>query len=233
MTHKAAFAAVLLTAASPALAQGVTGGQLGIDYNVPLDGSDFGDVSYSGGLEYGFAPFASASINARGVNSDNADDTGTNVTLHGTYHLNDLTSFGLFVARDGVDDFEATLVGLEGGADLLDGKVGGYLGTVTGDADGTIVGVDGGYGITPAISAIGNVDYADTDDAEFGQIAIGAEYRMLRGPSVYAKLGQASRDTAAGDDSYGFVSLGVEVAFGAARGTTFDTRSLLDVVPGF
>ena len=66
MTHTAALAAVLLAAATPVLAQSL-GGELGIEYNAPLDGDDFGGTVYTGGLEYNFAQPVSISVNAEDI----------------------------------------------------------------------------------------------------------------------------------------------------------------------
>ena len=235
MTHSAALAAVLLAAATPLAAQGITGGQLGIEYNAPIDGSDLGGTTYHGGLEYAFNRAFTASVNAAGYRLDNFDTSAGNVTLHGTYALSGAASAGLFVARDSLDDEDATLFGIEGGTEAYPGlTAGGYLGAVRGDGyDGTILGIEGDYGLRSNVSLIGDADLISGDGLDVGQIALGASYTIDSGPRFTAKVGQARIDDGTTDETFAFISVGVDVAFGNQRGTTFDTRSIFDVIPGF
>ena len=237
MTHTAALAAVLLAAASPLAAQGITGGQLGIEYDAPIDGSDLGGTTYHGGLEYAFNRAFTASVNVAGYRLDNIDTSAGNVTLHGTYALDSAASVGLFVSRDSLDDTDADamLYGIEGGTEAYPGlTAGGYIGAVNGDDyDGTIVGIEGDYGLTPNVSLVGDADLITGDGVDIGQIALGASYAIASGPTFTAKIGQARIDDGTTDDSFAFISVGVDVAFGNQRGTTFDTRSIFDVLPGF
>ena len=238
MTHKAALAAaVLMAVGGPALAQGVTGGQLSIEYNAPTDGSDFGGTTYSGGLEYAITRQISVGVDATGFNPTNLSIEGTNVTLHGTYHLSDTASAGLFYGRDSLEgaDDTATVYGIEGGTELMGGEVAGYLGKSDEDDGGaTLFGVSGSYDLTPEIALIGGFDLLSLDsDVSVSRTTIGAEYRMLNGPQLYAHIGQVGAEvgTLAGDQT--FIGVGARVAFGAARGTTFDGRSTLSAVAGF
>ncbi|SEQ24631.1 hypothetical protein SAMN05428995_103347 [Loktanella sp. DSM 29012] len=233
MKSSAAIAAALYAVASTtASAQGITGGQLGIEYNAPIDGSDFGGTTYSGGIEYGINRSYALSLNAAGYRPDNFDTDATNVTLHGTYHFDDFSSAGIFVSHDDLDDESITLVGIEGGTDIYGGDLTTYLAR-SNDDDVTVIGFAGEYAIRDAISVIGDLDYADLDGGSISQFGIGAAYDLNGGPTFYAKIGNARYDDGTIDESAGFVSIGVDVAFGAERGTTFDTRSIFDILPGF
>ena len=235
MTIKAATAAVLLAAASTsAMAQGITGGELGIEYNVPTDGSDLGGTTYSGGIEYGFLQTFSVSGNAAGYKLDGVSTTASNVTLHGSYHLSSSASVGAFYARDSVDGGDANIYGVEGGTEFMGGDVGGYIAKADGeDGDGTLFGVEGSYGLPSGFSVIGEADLFRIDDVTLSQVAIGGEYQMQAGPEFYAQIGRITGDVGTDSDSVGFIGIGARVAFGSSRGTTFTNRSIFEVLPGF
>ncbi|WP_386681642.1 hypothetical protein [Loktanella sp. R86503] len=232
MINRAVPVAILLAALPfSASAQGVTGGDLGIEYNAPLDGSDFGGTTYSGGLEYGFMRTFSMSVNAAAYKPDNISTTATNVTLHGTYQLSSIASVGGFYGYDSIEDEGAHLFGIEGGTEFMGGDVGGYIGRV--EDEGTMLGFDGSYDLRSGFSVIGNVDLIDIDDARLAQASIGAEYQMAAGPQFYTQIGRISGNFDGDSDAVGFFTIGAKVAFGAARGTTFDNRSVFEVLPGF
>ena len=235
MIYKAALAAtVLVAASSPAMAQEITGGELGIEYNAPTNGSDFGGTTYSGGVEMGFMQTFSLSANAAGYKPDNFDTTASNITLHGTYHLSSATSVGGFYAHDSVDGGDVNLFGIEGGTAFMGGDVGGYLGRTTGeDENGTLFGVDGSYALRNGFSLLGNADLFNVDGATLSQVSVGAEYQMEVGPQFYAQVGRITGNYDGQSDGVGFFTVGAKVAFGASRGTTFTNRSIFEVLPGF
>ena len=235
MIYRTALAAACLAVAAPtAFAQGITGGELGIEYNAPTNGSDFGGTTYSGGIEYGFMQTFSVSANAAGYKPDGISTTASNVTLHGSYHLSSSASVGAFYARDSVDGGDANIYGIEGGTEFMGGDVGGYIGKADGeDGDGTLLGVEGSYGLRSGFSVIGEADLFNVDDVTLSQIAIGGQYQMQAGPEFYAQIGRITGDVGDESDSVGFIGIGAKVSFGASRGTTFTNRSIFEVLPGF
>ncbi len=171
MINRAVPVAILLaTLPLSAFAQGITGGDLGIEYNAPLDGSDFGGTTYSGGVEYGFMRTFSMSVNAAAYKPDNISTTATNVTLHGTYQLSSAASVGGFYGYDSNDGEGLNLFGIEGGTEFMGGDVGAYIGRA--EDDGTIFGIDGSYDLRSGFSVIGNVDLIDVDDVRTRLAAI-------------------------------------------------------------
>lgn len=235
MSYQTAFAAaVIAVVGSPVLAQGISGGQLGIEYSAPTDGSDFGGTTYSGGLEYAISRQFAVGVDISGYKPDNIDTDFTSATLHGIYHLSDTASAGVFFGRDFVDNADANIYGIEGGTEFMGGTVGGYIGKSDGDAaDATLFGVDGAYALSNGFSVIGDFDRISVDDTAISQISLGAEYGMNAGPSFYAKVGNVSADDNGTTESQTFFTIGAQVAFGAGRGTTFDQRSVFETVPGF
>lgn len=234
MTYPAAVAAaILLAAASPTFAQ-VSGGELGIEYNAPLNGSDFGGTTYSGGLGYGVMNLFNLSGNVAAYKFDNIGTDASNLTLHATYLLSPDIMFGGFVASDSIEGEDATLYGVEGRGGLYGATVGGYLGQADDGTDtGTIIGVDAAYPLRAGISAIGNFDYFDAGGDSLNQIAVGAEYQMAVGPQFYAQIGSVTGDFDGQSETAGYLTVGAKVAFGADAGTLFTNRSVLEVLPGF
>ncbi|MBS1304134.1 hypothetical protein [Loktanella sp. SALINAS62] len=233
MKKTAAFAAALLVLATPVLSQSI-GGEVGIEYNAPLDGDDFGGTVYKLGFEYNFAQPVSIGVTGVGFNPDFIDENGSNVTLHASYHLNDFTSVGLFYAVDSLDGDDLDMIGLEAGTEVYGGIVNGYVGRAKADDEtGYAFGADSEYGLANGFSALLEFDAVAADFADVTNFAIGAEYEIQSGPNFYAKLGHYNIDTDEGSFDQTYVTVGVDVAFGPKRGTTFESRSLLEIIPGF
>jgi hypothetical protein len=234
MSYKAAIAAVLLAAVSaPASAQ-VTGGSLGIEYSAPTDGGDFGGTAYYGAIEYAFNRDISVAADLSGYRLDNINTDASSLTLHGIYHIDETLSVGAFYGVDRVNEGNVALYGLEGGTEFMGGQVEGYLGRVDGTlSTATIVGVDGLYGLSNGFSLTGSVDLSRQDDTDISRFALGTQYDMQDGPQFFAEIGSVSAENGgiAADDT--FIGVGARVAIGANRGTTFDPRSLFEILPGF
>ena len=214
----------------PALAQGFTGGELTLDATAFGEGDNPSAVSYSGALEYAINRSFSVAGDLSVYDFSLLGDEITNVTLHGIYHLGQQSSVGVFVGQDSFDDDDATFLGLEGGYEAGPLAVEGYVALYDNDDDTTVLSIDGTYDLNGQFAAIGRLGYADFDDQSFVRISAGAEYDFANGPTVYAELGNVSGD----NDSSAFISLGASVEFGAARGTTFDRRSIFEAIqPGF
>lgn len=237
MSNKAAIAAAVFAVVSaPAFAQGITGGQLGVEYNAPTDGSDFGGTTYNGGLEYAISRQISVAIDATGYSTDNLDVSGSNATLHGIYHLSDTASAGIFYGIDALEDADTntSVYGIEGGTEFMGGEVAGYIGLADGDGtDATLFGVDGAYALNNAFSLVGEAHISSIDDATVSRIQLGAQYEIANGPQVYAHVGNISAGDSSSAEDQTFIGIGARVAFGAARGTTFEGHSIFDAIAGF
>ena len=234
MFTKSAFAAALVVLAAPATAQ-VTGGSLDIEYDFPTGGGDLGGTTYSGAIEYGITRDFSVSLDVGGYRLDNINNDATNLTLHGVYHLDDLTSFGAFVGSDAIEDSDRqSLYGIEAGTEFGTAEVEAYIAAFDGaDEDATLFGADGKYSFGNGISAIASYGLATADSADLSRIAIGAEYEIAGGPQFYAEIGTVDADGFGVSADETFIGLGARVAFGAERGTTFGQRSLFEILPGF
>ena len=234
MTPKTAItAAVLALLTQPAFAQGITGGQLGIQYETPLDGSDFGGTSYNAAIEYAITRQFSVSADYSSYSTDAFTTNPSSLTLHGIFHMDDNASFGVFVGQDSRSGDEAELYGLEGGTEFMGGEVAGYAAMINGDSDGTMFGVDGVYGWRDGISFIGNAGVVSVNDKSVRRFAIGGTYAMTEGPELYGEIGSLTADDSGVSDSQTFIGLGARINFGAQRGTTFQERSVFEVLSGF
>lgn len=225
--------AAAVLACGPAWAQQFTGGQLSITYEAPSDGGDFGGTTYSAGGEYAINRDFSVAADVSGYRLDNIDTDASSVTLHGIYHLSDTASAGLFIGQDYANDDTANVYGIEGGTEFMGGDVGGFFGRVDGDNDATIFGVDGSYALRNGFSLIGNAGIASTDTTDTRRYAVGAEYQLSTGLEFYAELGKVTAEVGSLSDDQTYIGVGATIAFGSGRGTTFDQRSLFEILPGF
>lgn len=234
MFTKTAVAAALCVLSAPVAAQ-VTGGSLDIEYDFPTDGGDLGGTTYSGAIEYGFTRDFSVSLDIAGYRLDNINTDATNVTVHGIYHLDDLTSFGAFIGSDATEDSDRqSLYGIEAGTEFGTAEVEAYVAAFDGEnEDATLFGADGKYDFGNGFSAIASYGLATSDDIDLSRLALGAEYEIAGGPQFYAEIGTVDADGFGVTAEETFIGLGARVAFGAERGTTFGQRSLFEILPGF
>lgn len=236
MFYKSALAATLLVVASPAAAQ-VTGGQIGLSYASPSDGDDRDFTEYFGGIEYAFGRNFAIAGNIKGFDFEDGGTNFVNATVHGIYHLNEETSFGVFFARDAVGTSDLTdssdsgdLYGIEAGTEFGSFEGQAYIGDI--EDDGTIFGASGKYNFASSLAAIGSFDLASFDDLDFTDVNIGIEYTITGGPAIYGTVGQRDVDAdGAGSIDSTYFEIGASVSFGAERGTTFDSRSVFDAFP--
>lgn len=235
MIHKAALAAGVLSAISaPALAQGFSGGTLGVEVNAPTDFDDFGGTTYFLGGEYAVTRQFSIGADASSYRFDNIGQDASSATLHGIYHLSSTASAGLFVGVDRFDGDDANLLGLEFGTEFQSGYVEVYAGRMDDGAEtGNLFGATGAYALQNGFALTGDAARANYDDGDVSKFALGAGYTLQAGPELYAEIGKVSQtdDGVKNDDTY--IGLGARINFGAARGTTFDQRSLFEILPQF
>jgi len=236
MTNKTAImAAVLAVFAAPVVAQGITGGQLGIEYAAPFDGTDLGGTSYNAAIEYAITRQFSVSADFSSYSIEAFEENSSSLTLHGIFHMDDNASLGVFIGQDREGDSggDARLYGLEGGTEFMGGEVSGYAAFIDGASDGTMFGLDGAYGWRDGISFTGNASILNQDDSNIRRVAIGGAYAMAEGPEFYGELGNLAAEDGSISSNQAFIGLGARINFGAQRGTTFKERSLFETAAGF
>ncbi len=226
-------AALCVLAASSAQAQGFTGGTLTVETFAFLDDLDLGYTTYSGGLEYdaGFGLSVAADLSSFGFRTFDSD--ATNATLHGIYSLGGGTAVGLFIGRDSMNSRDLDIYGIEGTTQLMGGRLEGFVGGLDGDGDDAVMaGIDGDYMLTPVIAATATIGFAEIDGDRLLRGSVGGEFKIDRGPVLYAQIGGINADDDPARDNEAFVGIGARIDFGPGAGTTFGSRSLFDVVPG-
>ena len=209
-------------------AQGFEGAQISAETLAFAEDSDFGSTTYSGGLQFGIAGGigVGADLSYYGFRTLGLD--ARNATVHGIYTLNPATTAGLFIGQDSQNGVTADIYGIEGQGSFGGTTIEGYLAQIDGDGgSGTLVGVSGSLTLGQALALSGSFGQADLD-GQINRLALGAEYQLGLGPTLYAELGRISAD----DDSENYVSIGARLAIGPNNGTTFGSRSLFDIVPG-
>lgn len=228
-------AAVLAVIGSGAMAQGITGGTIGVEVTQPTDFNDFVGTNYYGAIEYGISRQFAVSLDVSSYRFDSLDQDATSATLHGIYHLSDSASVGLFYGQDKIDGEDAAdLYGIEGGTEFMGGRVEGYVGrSDDGDVEAILFGADGSYSFNESISFKGGAAFLSVEDLDVSSITAGAEYTIAGGPSLYAELGNVNLDDGISSESETFIGIGARINFGAARGTTFGQRSAFEALPNF
>lgn len=229
MISRYAAAALLLSfSATLASAQAFSGAEISAEVLTFTDDVDLGEKEYRGAVQFGLPAGFGAAADLSYHNSDGLGLGGRNLTFHGFYEGLDLATVGLFYGRDSIDDGDAELVGLEAATTLMGGDIQGALGSYDGDVgSGSLLSVDaryafGGFAATGFAGAM-------SGDVDGSRIGLGAEYQLGAGPTLYGEVGRRSVD----DDGQTYLSLGARLAVGPNAGTTFESRSIFEILPGF
>ncbi len=218
-----------LGVAGGAQALGFEGAQISAETLAYGDESDFGSTSYSGGLQFGIAGGIGIGADLSYYGFDTLGLDGRNATVHGIYTLNPVTTAGLFIGQDSLDGVTADIYGIEGQASFGGTTVEAYLGQIDGDLNsGTMLGVNANLSLGQSFALTGSLGSVDADE-QINRLALGAEYQLGLGPTLYAEVGQIS----GGDSDENYVMLGARLAIGPNGGTIFGSRSVFDIVPGF
>lgn len=222
-----ALIAAVSAAPTFALAQGFTGAELSAGMMAWSDDTDLGASSYSGGLEFGVISGIGVAADISRHNWRGEEGNSTSYTLHGLYALTNDATVGVFVGQDRRDLGNTDVYGIEGATSISGIEIEGYLGRFDGVlGDGTILGLDGAFAFTDAISATASAGIVNADDS-MTSLSLGGEYRFGSGPTVFAEIGRADIT----GESENFVTIGGRIELG--QGTTFGARGLTDILPGF
>jgi len=226
-----AFAAL----SSGSYAAELTGGSVDLGYSAFTDNSDFARTALRGQAELGFNRNWAAQLDLGSYSFDTLGDTGTNVTLHGIFHVNDQVSLGAFYSRDDLQGGDADSIGVEAGFDLNE-NVAAEIYLSTGDnngIDGNIIGFDLGYNVPDQWELSVGMDRASFDfGVDLTRLSLGAEYQTQGPTNIYAEFGSLDANAFGLGGSEPYVGVGVRLDFGADRGATFGQRGLLDMIPG-
>lgn len=210
-------AAAFAAASSSALAQGISGGSLGLEYNV-FDGSEV--TTYSGGLEYSINRQFGIGLDVTGSSSGSA--SSSSATLHGIYHLSNSASVGAYY---GQSEGDVSFYGIEGGTSWGNTNFGGYIGQRSAGGDTALA-----FGFNSETPFASNFElYTDFDFVEssgdwVSTDEIGIQYNMNQGPELFAHYGRGSATVGGLGGSTDYFGIGARINFGAARGTTFEAR---------
>jgi hypothetical protein len=221
--------AMMAGLASQAAAFGFEGAQISAETLAYSDENDFGSTTYSGGLEFGVGGGIGVGADLSYYGFDALGLDAQNLTLHGLYNINPITDVGLFVSQDSYDGLDTQSYGIEGLASFGGTTVEGYLGKLDGDlAEGSMIGVNGSISLFGGFSANIGFDQASLD-SKVNRMSIGGEYQLGMGPVLYAEYGKVDD----GDLDETYLSFGARLTIGPNQGTTFSSRSVFEIVPGF
>jgi hypothetical protein len=240
----AAISALLPTFAA---AQGFDGAYISIEkLSYPSD-DNAGQMTYSGGAEFGFGPGFGVSADLTAYGFDFLDGNATSATVHAFYRVSQTTAIGAFYGYDSASltlddpftggsfdlDIDGTFYGAEGQASFAGATVEAFLGQSEGDfSQGSIYGLFGqflfgSFGIT--------ADYVALDHEDFGirdRYSFGGEWHSGVGPTLYAEWGKLGSESLGNESDEEFYTIGVRIGIGSNGGTTFGPRSVIEIAPG-
>ncbi len=223
-------AVVVMASVSTVSAQGFSG-DLGIGFYTLTDDGDLGQTSYSGSLEYAITPGFAIAGDLAAYNNDGLFADATTATIHGIYHLDRVTSFGLFLGQEWTDDDASDVIGVEAATNLFGVDVEGFAGQVRTDDPTSFFGASGAYPLMNEITLTGDMGLVGVDGDSFNRISAGAEYGMPVGPVLFGEVGRIGSDTDGNTESSTFIGIGARLDFGADGGPTFGRRSPYDLIP--
>lgn len=237
MTHalRAAAAAVLVSlAAGTATAQGFSGAEVSTGILGFTDDLDFGEISYRGAVEFGIGPGFGVAADLSYHGWRGLDMDGRNVTIHGLWDGLGFATVGAYLARDSFEGDSANGLGLEAARDFGGLAAQAAIGMVDGEGDrAALLLAEGRFdlaGMAPVDGLAATARFGRLGgEADATRIGLGAEYSLGFGPTLYGELGHLSSD----GEGETYLSLGARVGIGAKGGTTFGSRGILEVIPGF
>lgn len=236
MKHAAlAAVGVFLVVAQQAQAAELTGGSLDLGYSGFFDDTDVSKTSLRGQAELGFTRNFALQLDLGYYDLNALDDSGTNIALHGIYHVNETVSLGAFYGQDSLNSVDADYLGIEGGFEIGESvatEV--YLAAVDDNGiDGTLFGLELSNGLNEQIDLTAGVEHATYDnDLDLTRLSLGMDYSAGGPTKFYAEIGSLNADVLGLSGSEAFFNLGIRLDFGAKRGATFGQRGLLDLIPG-
>lgn len=226
-------AAIITVGATGAVAQSLTGAELGIEYTDSPDIEDLGGVSYYGSAEVGIGYGLSAAVDFSAFNYDVGDSDVSNLTAHFIYNVDPATAVGLFIGQDSAGDADSDILGAEVAYDFGIGRIDGYIGSATdsiGD-DASIYGAAATYEIGQGFFFEGGFDALSGDGFSANATEIGAFYQLPQGPKFGAAIGRLGAEADGLDDvSENYFSLKASVAIGSNGETTFGRRGVFQVL---
>jgi hypothetical protein len=230
----AALAAILPLSAT---AFEMTGATVGLSYGQLTDETDLDRVDLGGAVEFGFSQNFAVQADLGFAQFGASDLDLTSLALHGIWHASDVSSLGLFLGRDtaeiGPDDASQSFLGIEVGYGEGGFDAEAFFAVADTDGgNGTAAGVTLDWGITPVIGLGLTVDRLSGDDIDLTALALRGSYDVTPQAELYAEVGTMDVDVGGLSADSTFIGIGAEVNFGAARGATFDRRSLLGAIPG-
>lgn len=234
---------ILATAAIAALlpvsavAFEMTGATVGLSYSQLTEDSNLDRVDLGGSLEFGFSRDFGVQADLGFAQFGASDLDLTSIALHGIWHASEVSSLGFFLGRDdaeiGDDDASQSYLGIEVGYGEGGFDAEAYFAVADSDGgSGTAAGVALDWGLTPVFGLGVTIDRLSSDDADLTAFALRGSYDVTPQAEIYAEVGTMDASAGGLSADSAFVGIGAEVNFGAARGATFDRRSLLGAIPG-
>ncbi len=223
--------AVILASATAGLAQGFSGAELGIDYSSVPDVTDLRGFSYYGSAEVAIFRGLSFALDATAYDFELGDIDITNFTAHAIYQVDPAVSLGFFIGQDIVDGDKNGMFGGEVLYDYVTGTIEGYLGSASNldGKDAKIYGASATYDMTGGFSFGADLDAFRGDGFSSSAFEIGGFYTMLDGPKFGATIGKLNLQEF-GNKSEFYFGFEASIAVGPNRGTTFERRSLFEVL---
>ncbi|NPD13857.1 hypothetical protein HOY34_01420 [Xinfangfangia sp. D13-10-4-6] len=231
-TFVSIISACVISAASAAGAAEFVGGTISLSYSGLAD-SDLNEInktSLNGRVQVGFSREFSIQAGLGQTWLGLSDFDSTSLDLHGIYHLSESSSVGAFFGRDEIEGYGANFAGLEAGHKV--GQFGGeaYIAHAKdGDSSGNLYGIRAAYDLSDYGNIGARFDQIDIEGFDVSRLSLTGEFKPTPGFSLTAEVGSAKFDSLGSEM---FVGVGLNVHFGANNGTTFDKRSLLDILPG-
>lgn len=215
----------------------LVGGYIDVGYSAFTSQSNLSKRSLTGSGEVAFTRTfgLQADLGLHDLNAVN--ELGTNVTLHGNFHVGDFTSLGVFAGRDSLNNQGVNFYGVEAGHEMGRVELEGYASVAdaagNNGSNGTIAGLQVRGNINESWRVKANVDYVDArNGVDATRYSVGADYNFGQGGTIYAEAGGYDANAGAVGANEAFVGIGLRYNLGTKRGTTFGRRGFLNTLPG-
>jgi len=228
-----ALAAALVPAT--AIAEGsVRGAELGFSWSGLAEGHERhkNNLALEGALEYGFTPGFSAQLDLAQRHFTNTDHEASSFTLHGIGHVNDSFAVGGFIGHEWIGGNHMEHYGLEATHDFGRVTIEGEASLLKNDGnDASILGLDGSYAMTDALSVgarFENVNAYRASGSDTTALDATVGYALPSGVKIDGSIGLVDGNRSDREITLG---LGVKMQMGG-NGVTFGQRGLAQAIKG-
>lgn len=233
-TRLIALVGATLAMSQTAQAVEVTGGSVGLSFSAFVDDTDVSRLGAEGSIELGWNRTWATQLDLAFNHFDSSNADTRSLGVHTIYHLNEMTSFGVFYTIEKGDGDTVDILGLEAGHEFGNWDVEGYIGKAdsSGAGSANTFGITGRTQLQNGFGFGAGYESVDIDGIDIQRLSVTLDRDVSAQTNLFVEVGTARVSAGGLSDSEPFIGVGGTYRFGAERGATFGQRNVSSILPG-